>query len=160
MIEFYGSGHHTYYGLSYNPSNSLIYVAAYWLKEIQVFNLNLTYIRRFSTSPYQPWPITESSNKLYVGTLGGTILVYQNEIIINQFNGCNGDSTALTSILFDPNGYMATSCDYPTNKLYLFSPNGSFTGKSITIPSTPQYIGFDSKGRFIQILWNQISIYN
>ena len=53
-----------YRGISYNPSNGFIYVAAFWLKEIQVFNLNLTLIRRISTSPHMPWSI-------------GTILVYQ-----------------------------------------------------------------------------------
>ena len=94
-----------------------------------------------------------------MGTQGGIILIYQNEILINQFNGCNGNSVLLTFILFDPNGYMATTCNYPTNKLYLFSPDGSFTGKSITTPLYPHYIGFDSKGRFIQISEEQISIY-
>ena len=87
------------------------------------------------------------------------ILVYENEILIHQFNGCDGNSDDVNSILFDPSGYMATACD-PTNKLYLFSPDGSFTGKSITAPSHPLYIGFDSKGRFILISQKQISIYN
>ena len=150
----------SYLGISYNPSNGLIYVAAPWLNEIQVFSLDLTLIRRISTLPHEPWSITISSNQLYVGTGGGMILVYQNESLINQFNGCDGNSVWLTSILFDPNGYMATSCDNPANKLYLFSPNGSFTGKSITTPQYPRYIGFDSKDRFIQISWKQISIYN
>ena len=163
LIEYklYG-GYPSCRGISYNPSNGFIYVAVWGFSEIQVFNLNLTFIRRFSTSPHSPWPITESSNKLYVGTLGGILLVYQNEEIINQFNGCDGNNGWLTSILFDPNGYMATSCSsHPTPyKLYLFSPNGSFTDKSITTPQNPFYIGFDSKGRFIQISYVQISIYN
>jgi hypothetical protein len=95
-----------------------------------------------------------------VGTTGGMILVYQNEIPINQFNGCNGNSDAVTSILFDPTGYMATSCSNATNKLYLFSPDGSFTGQSIATPSSSRYICFDSKGRFILISAKQITIYN
>ena len=79
----------------------------------------------FSTEPHQPWSITESSNQLDVGTGEGIILVYQNEEIINQFNGCDGNSVELNSILFDPNGYMAITCSsYSTNKLYLYSPNG------------------------------------
>ena len=97
-----------------------------------------------------------------MGTRGGFILVYQNESLINQFDGCNGNtgfSNLLTSILFDPNGYMATSCYY-SNKLDLFSPNGSFTGNSITNLADPRYIGFDSKGRFIIISNYQISVYN
>ena len=159
LINHNPGGTPIYYGISYNPSNSLIYVAAYGLKEIQVFNLDLTLIRRFSTSPHAPFSITEFSNQLYVGTWEGIILVYQNEEIINQFNGCDGNGVYLTSILFDRNGYMATSC-YGINKVYLFSSNGSFTGKSLTTPYGPSYIGFDSKGRFIQISEKQISIYN
>ena len=138
-----------YRGISYNPSNWLVYVAAADLNEIQVFNLDLTLIRHFSTSPCNPYSITESSNKLYVGTFEGIILVYQNETIIHQFNGCDGDSASLTSIYFDQNGFIATSCF--NSKLYLFSQNGSFTGKSIATSYNPYYIGFDSKGRFIQI---------
>ena len=161
LINYNPTGTSPFYrGISYNPSNGLLYVAAYaFLKEIQVLNLNLTLIRRISTYHYQPWSITISANQLYVGT-NGIILVYQNESLINQFNGCNGNGDLITSILSDPNGYMATSCSDPTNKLYLISPNSSFTGKSIKTPSSPNYIGFDSKGRFIHITWKQISIYN
>ena len=49
---------------------------------------------------------------------------------------------------------MATSF-YHKNKLYLFSPNGLFTCKSLTTPDSPSYIGFDSQGRFIQISINK-----
>ena len=94
-----------------------------------------------------------------MGTNRGIILRYQNESLVYQFNGCDGNSGWLKAILFDPNGFMATTC-YSTKKLYLLSHDGSFTGKSITTPSSPQYIGFDIKGRFIQISWKQISIYN
>ena len=98
-----------YRGMSYNPSNSLIYAAAYfYLNEIQVFNLDLTFIRHISTSPHKPFSTTESSNQLHDGTSGGMILVYQNEIIINQLDGCNGNSDWLSSIFLDENGYMAT----------------------------------------------------
>ena len=158
VVPVYGTP--GYVGISYNPSNGLIYVVSWYLQEIDVFNLNLTLIRRLSTLPYWPMSIKESLNKLYVGTRYGIVLVYLNEIIINQFNGCNENSNQLNSILFDPNGYMATSCNYPTNKLYLFSTNGSFTGKSVTIKDNISYIGFDSKDRFIQISAFQISIFN
>ena len=149
-----------YRGISYNPSNGLIYIAVNRLSEIQVFSLDLTLIRSFSTSPHQPYSITESSNQLYVGTDEGIMLVYKNEAIIKQFHGCDGNSVWLTLILFDQNGYMATSCNNPTNKLYLLSPNGSFTGQSITTPSSPRYIGFYSKGRFVQISEKQIGLLN
>ena len=111
LINYNPGGTPYYRGISYNPSNGLIYVVAYGLQEIQVFNLDLTFIRRLATSPHWPWSITESSNKLNVGTYGGITIVYQNEIIINQFNGCNGNSVWLLSIIFYQNGYIATSCD-------------------------------------------------
>ena len=163
LINYKPSRFPKYRGISYNSSSGLIYVAASWvlfLKGIQVFSSDLTLIRSLSTSPHYPFSITFSSNQLYVGTTKGMILVYQNEKIINQFNGCDGNSATLTFILFDPNGYMATSCGNPTNKLYLFSPDGSLARKSLTTPNRPYYIGFDSKGRFIQISDNQINIYN
>ena len=69
---------------------------------------------------------------------------------MSSMGGCNGNRDFFL-ILFDPYGNMATSCNDPTNKLYLFSPNRSFTGKSLTTPEYPYYIGFDSKDRFIQI---------
>ena len=153
-----------YVGISYNPSNGFIYVAAERLYEIQVFNMDLTLIRRISTLPHIPFSITVSSNQLYVGTeWNGIIFVYKNESLVNQFNGCGGNSGGVSSILFDANGYMATSC-VPSNILYLFSPDGSFTGKIITTPqydlNMNRYIGFDSKGRFILISYLQITIYN
>ena len=132
-----------YLGISYNPSNSLIYVTS------SMFSM---------FSSYYPWSITVSSNQLYVGLNKGIILVFQNEIFINQFDGCNGDNVLLSSILFDQNGYMATSCY--SNKSYLFSPSGSFTGKYLTIPRFARYIGFDSKDRFILTSIHQIVIYN
>ena len=121
-----------------------------------MFNLNLPFIRHISTSPQTPWWITISSNQLYVGTLEGITLVYQNEILIQKFDGCNGNMTLLSS-----NGYMATSCE-DSNKLYLFSPDGSFTNKSITTypEDWSYYIGFDSKGRFILISAYRTRVYN
>ena len=80
-------GYPLYRGISNNPSNSLIYVAAFWINEIQVFNSDLTLIRRFSTSPHYPHSIAFSSNQLYVGAYYGIILVYQNESLINKLNG-------------------------------------------------------------------------
>ena len=61
LINYNPGGDPNYLGLSYNPSNGFIYVAAasIELNGIQVFNLDLTFlIRRFSTSPDRPWSIT------------------------------------------------------------------------------------------------------
>ena len=79
---------------------------------------------------------------------------------MNHFDGCGGNSVQLTSILIDKYGYFATSCDDPINKLYLILANGTYTGINITTAIWPNYIGFDSKGRFIQISNEKITIYN
>jgi len=50
LVNYNPGGDPWYRGISYNPSNGLLYVVSYF--EIQVFNLDLTLIRRFSTSPY------------------------------------------------------------------------------------------------------------
>ena len=158
-----------YRGISYNPKNGLKYAAAYGLKEIQVFNVNLNLVRHLSTSPYGPYSITEYADKFYIGTDEGLIIVLNplNGVIAITFNGCNGDNDFSTSILFDQYGYMAISCfsraffsSVSHAKLCLHYPNGSFTGKILTTPEYPNYIGFDSKGRFIQISSQQITIYN
>ena len=160
MINYnHGGDIYPYLGISYNPSNGLLYVAALGLKEIQVLNLDLTLIRRSSTSPHMPFSITISSNKLYVGTYGGMILVYQNESLIYQFNGCNGNSDRVMSILFDPNGYMATTCWNPTDTLYLFSPDGSFTGKSIKKFKRPIYYNFMVSNHNLQLKVEKIQNY-
>ena len=83
----------------------------------------------------------------------------QNESIVNQINGCGGNIATLMSILFDEYGYFATSCE-TINKLYLIFANGTDSGKTMTTLNAPRYIGFDAKGHFIQILSNQITVYN
>ena len=86
LINYNPGGIPYYRGISYNASNGLIYVASLWLREIQVCNLILTLIRRISTSPHTPWAISISSNQLYVGTNEEIVLVYKNEMLINEFN--------------------------------------------------------------------------
>ena len=96
---------------------------------------------------------------MYVGTSNGTILLIVNEVIIRTFNGCNGNAVILSYILFDKCGLMATSCQ-TINQLYLYYPNGTYHGKNVITPVSPYYIGYDSKGHFVQISLRQISIYN
>ena len=163
LIQYNGTGTSPLYrGLYFNSTNGFLYVAPAALTEIHVFYLNLTFNHSFSTSPYKPWSIEGYNNKLYIGTTNSTnsVIVVQNEGIVNQFNGCGESSVELKSILFDECGYMATSCFSPLNKLYLNFANGTFTGKTISSQSHPYYIGFDSKGHFIQISARNIIIYN
>ena len=124
---------------------------------IHVFDLNLRFSHNISTSPYKPWSITEYNNQMYIGTDNGRVLFVQNEVILNTFNGCGGNNAILYSILIDECGYVATSCG--NNKLYLNFANGTSTGRTISTPMYPYYIGFDSKGHFIQISYRHIAIY-
>jgi hypothetical protein len=155
-----GSTSPNFRGIYYNSSNGFIYVAPVNLKEIQVFDLNLIFNHNISISSCKPFSISEYNNKMFVGTSNGTILVIQNEMIINQFNGCNMITIKLNFILFDQYGYMATICSDPTNKLYFYDTDGTYTGTFLSTPVNPRYIGFDTKGRFVVISFNQISIYN
>ena len=164
LIQYNATGAPSYRGIYYNSTNKLIYVAPAGLNVLHVFDLNLSLSYNISTSGYYPCSIAEYNNQLYVGDSKiGTILVLLNEAIIKNYNGCNGNSVRLSSILFDNCGYMATNCnDIPNtiNQLYLYDPNGTYLSKNFTTPTGPRYIGYDSKGHFIQISWTQISIYN
>ncbi len=147
-----------YRGLYYNSTNDLIYVASSNLRVIHVFNFNLTLNDSISITPYQPWSINENNNELYVGTTNGTMLVIVNKQIMKQFNGCNGQSVFLFSILFDDFNNMATSC--ANYQFYLYNTSGSYLNKSIPTDSNPMYIGLDSKSRLVVVKWAQISLYN
>ena len=160
LIQYNTTGSPAYRGQYYNSTNCLLYVAPQLLTEIHVFNINLIFSNKISTSPYQPWSITGNNNQMYVGTKNGTILVIQNEVILNRFNGCDGNIIWTTSILFDENDYFATSCFNTINTLYLILANETYIGKKITTQMSTYYIGFDSKGHFMQISSNQITIYN
>ena len=46
------------------------------------------------------------------GCYGGQILVVENQVIVQNFQGCNDAYDYVTSIAFDQYGYMATTCYY------------------------------------------------
>ena len=158
LIQYNATGT-GYRSLYLNSTNKFLYVTPHYLTEIHVFDLNLTLNHSFSILPYLPYSITGYNNQLYVGTRNGTVLVFRNETIVNQFNVCGGNYVQLSSILFDEFGYIATSCEID-NKLYLNFANGTYTGKTMVTPNNPYYSGFDSKGHFVQISTKQIIIYN
>jgi DNA-binding beta-propeller fold protein YncE len=160
LIHYSATGTNpNYRGIYINSTNNLIYTAPYSFNVIHVFNLNLSFSHNISTSTYKPFSISGYNNQMFVGDFSnGKILVIENERIVNEFNGCNGNLFMLSHILFDDCGLMATSCN--NNQLYLYYPNGTYIGKSLNTPPNPRYIGFDSKGRFIQISWEKISIYS
>jgi hypothetical protein len=142
-----------YIDIYFNSTNSLMYVTAAYNLSIHVFDLNLNLINTISLSN-EPFAITGFNNRMYVGCVSNPTLVIENQQIINTFDGCD----FVTSIIFDQSGYMATSC-YGERKLYLYDNNLSYTGKSISIDDGALTIAFDSKGRFVVVSSNQISIY-
>ena len=72
------------------------------MNHCHVFNLYLTLSHSFSTSPYYPWSITGHNNQMYKGTRNGTVFVVQNEVIVNQFNGCGGNGVRLLPFELNP----------------------------------------------------------
>ena len=103
LIQYNATGSAPWYkGIYYNCTNNFIYVAPFAFNVIQVFDLNLILNHTFSTATYKPWSIGKYNNKMYVGTYTGTILVLEDEVIINTFNGCNGDSVQLTQFKMIP----------------------------------------------------------
>ena len=158
LVQYNRTDSPYYQGIYYNSTNSFIYAAANKKQAIDVFGLNLNFIESFSTSSYYPWSISGFNNIMYVGCLSsGTILMIANKIILNTFNGCNGQSGDAKSIVFDQIGYMATSCT-GNGMVYLYNENLGYTGKSISI-ANPMFIGFDSRSRFVVVSKDRVSLY-
>ena len=91
----------SYRGIYYNSTNSLLYIVALNLNLIQLFNFALTLNDSISTGLFLPYAIASYNNYLYIGTANGSILIIENKIIINSFNGCAGNIVGLNSIIFD-----------------------------------------------------------
>ena len=120
MIIYNSAGSNLKYrGLYYNSTNDLIYVTVYSAKEIRVFNLDLTLNDTTPTSLYYPWSIDGFNNLLYVGSQNGIMLIVENKIIIQTFNGCDQKNYKINWILFDDAmaNKMGIACD--NKKFYL-----------------------------------------
>jgi DNA-binding beta-propeller fold protein YncE len=152
---FYNTGLSTYRGIYYNKTSDLIYVADFTTYYcISVFNRNLTFIESINIG-YKPYGLADYDEKLFVGTMNGTILVIQNKIVIKTFSTiCN----AISSLLIDNDGYMIIAC-YSPNAAYIYHTNGTNTGKQIKTGGVPMFINFDSKGRLIISSTSRINIY-
>jgi hypothetical protein len=145
-----------YYGIYYNCTNNFIHLAPTGCTYIQVFDLNLTLNHNISVSPNVPRSFSAYNNELYVGTDQNLVLVIVNKIVIRNFMGCS--SGPLYSLVADNHGFIAIAC-YSNNLVNLGYYNGTSTGKSLTTPFYPTYVGFDSKGRFVLLSYYQMSIY-
>ena len=123
-----------------------------------MFNLNLTLNDSIQVSPFTPFSISGNDDKLYIGTSNGSILVVVNKLIIRSF-ACDGCGNVVIQIFFDQFSNIGILCDNPINKMILYNSNETFTNKTLSTLSSPRYIGFDSKGRFVIISFTQIRIY-
>ena len=146
-------------GIYFNSTNNLIYLAATFSHAVFRFDLDLNLYDSFSTHSHFPYSINGFKNKLYVGdSTSGLILVMINNIIVNTFNGCFGNSVAITMISLDQNGFMANVCE-GSNSVYLYNVNGTYANYKLSTETTPEYIGMDSKGRVFVVSQYQVTIY-
>ena len=159
LNQYNGVDSPLYRGIYYNSTNNLIYVVSRTLYAIYVFNLNLALNDSFTVLPSLPYSITGYNNQLFVGTYGGSIFVIVNKVVVNSFNSFNGNIAFVSSFLFDQYGSLAAFCHTSINQLFLYLSNGIYANKTLQTPTGGQYIGFDSKGRFLIISYYQISIY-
>ena len=155
LIAYYGSGY--YRDIYYNTTENLIYVAPKAYTYFQVFDLNLTLIYNVNLSFSNPRSFGDYNTELYVGTLNNLIYVFVNKVIVRSYKTCSGGNI-VGSIIIDDCGFMSVSCQ-DIKVIELYYSNGSFTGKNLTTPARPTYIGYDSKGRYLLVSGNQISVY-
>jgi hypothetical protein len=133
--------------------DNFLYVAHFKLDLIEIYNLNLVFDSTIQIM--MPWSISGFNNQIFVGNANGDIFLIMDKTIVKQFDGCINHYSAITSIVFDSYGYMATSC---ADKLYLFYSNGTYSHKRFT--SGPRYylnyLAYDSKGRFVILSYSEI----
>jgi hypothetical protein len=153
--QFNNPGVQYYRGIYYKITNDLIFVGTQAGQSIDVFNQNLTLVGNINTTGYTPYSIAEYDNKMFVGTIEGSILVIDNEVIIRSFTTVFSN---IYTIMIDTDGNMLVLSR--TNSIvYLYHTNGTNLGKSISTSSSPMFINFDSKGRLIITTEYDIKIY-
>ena len=147
-----------YYGIYYNSSNDFIYSAAVYSYAIQIFDSNLTLNYSITTLSYYPWSIVVNNNQMFVGVMfSGIILVISDNQIINQFNGCSGNSVTVYGLIIDEINNIAAGCS--DNQMYLNSINGTYKN-AIPLAMQPRYFSFDSNSKILIVTDTEIDIYN
>jgi hypothetical protein len=144
-----------YTSIYHNSTSDILYVASLANSMIDLFYRNLTFISSISLTN-QPYALTEKNGKLYLGFTDGSISVLENNLVVKNITTlCN---SIITSILIDKNDLMGVLC-FDNSILYLYSTNGSYTGKNITTSSGPRFMNYDLNGHFIIAGESQIKIY-
>ena len=145
---------------SNSNSNYLYVVSAYNNYLIYQFDINLNLINYIPIeSSYNLQTISGNKNRLYIGCYGGQILIVENQVVVKNFNGCNGAYDYVTSITFDQHGYMATTCYY-SNQIHIYDVNGFYTNKSVPTSYHPRNLAFDSQNMLVLVTDYQITFYS
>jgi hypothetical protein len=155
LIESYIRTDAYYKGIYYYYTADILYVASYSSKRIDLFYRNLSFISSISLTNI-PYALTEKNDKLYVGIEGGLISVVENNLVVKNITTMC--TSYIRSIVIDANDLMGVLC-WINSMLYLYTTNGSYTGKSITTPLSPRFISYDLNGYFIISNANQINIF-
>lgn len=148
----------------YNANTSFIYFViedfvTLSQNRIRVYDIN--WVSKPSISlPQSSWSIAFYGTTIFVGTYDSSILVIENNVVINTYTGlCSTSNDTITSIYIDSNGYMLASC-YFEAIVRLYHVDGTYLGKYFNLPLLPSTIKFDSKGRMIiTTYYNEIHIY-
>ncbi len=155
IVAYYnrtGAGYRRFY---YNYTADILYVSSYSFNRIDLFYRNLSFIDSLSFTN-KPMALTEINGKLYVGFDNGAISVLENNLVVKSITTlCPG---RITSIVIDSNELMAVLCNF-NSMLYLYTTNGSYTGKNMTTPLGPKFINYDLNGHFIIAGNSQINLY-
>ncbi len=144
-------------GIYYYSTNQKIYVSNSFNQKINVYDIDLNFIRNISTDFY-PAKITEYNSQLVVtDNDNGNIKFYQGESPNRTVaTNCND---RVSSVLFDNNNQMLVLC-YDSN-IYVYNVNGTYTGLQLNAcdNNVIKYVNFDSKDRLVFICDNRIEIF-
>jgi hypothetical protein len=157
LVETYIRLYAYYSSIYHNSTSDILYVASQGSNRIDLFYRNLSFISSISLTN-SPCAITENNGKLYVGLNSGTIPVLENNLFVKTITTLC--TATITSIIIDTNELMGVLCFSKSNSmLYLYSTNGSYTGKNMTTASSPRFMSFDLNGHFIIAEYYQIKLY-
>lgn len=145
-------------GLCFNHTSSLLLVASSTSPFINVFNLNLEFIRNIPI-PYASNYIVEYDGLLLVSSTTSYVIVLKNENLYYTFNTL---CASIRTLAIDQYGIIALNCyGKPNNTIYLYTINGSFTGQSWQAPVLQAtQINFDNYGNLVVSAYNTIYVFS
>jgi hypothetical protein len=139
----------------YNKTNNLIYVADTVQLRILILDRNLSFVSAINTTGYTPYGLAVYDDKLYVGTVSGSILVIQGGIIVKNFTT---PCVTMSKISIDDYCYMLLLCQSPAY-VYLFHTNGTDLKNGITASGYVRELNFDLERRLVITSDGDMKIY-